>query len=77
MPWKGQTEFTARPFVPWKSKAEGGKEKKVGTFKEVEVSMVEGSKKKTKFSFVTIDGSGHLVSGIPVFFSSCDESTDC
>ena len=39
----------------------GGKEKVVGTFKEVNIKMVDGDSKTTRFSLVTIDNSGHMV----------------
>lgn len=57
MQWKGQTAFAAKSLKPWT----GDAKESVGTMKEVFVSMKEGSKKKTRFSFVTIDGSGHMV----------------
>jgi cathepsin A (carboxypeptidase C) len=58
--WKGQAEFTSKELKPWKSVVDG-KEKVVGTFKEVNIKMVEGDEKKTRFALVTIDGSGHMV----------------
>ena len=60
MAWKGQAEFVAKELKPWKSVI-GKKEKVVGMFKEVNVKMVEGDDKATRFSLVTIDGSGHMV----------------
>jgi cathepsin A (carboxypeptidase C) len=60
MPWKGQAAFTSQELKPWKSVVDG-KEKVVGQFKEVNVRMVEGDEKKTRFALVTIDGSGHMV----------------
>jgi len=61
MPWKGQSAFVAQELKPWKGKV-NGKTKKVGTWKEVNIKMVEGDEKRTRFALVTIDGSGHLVS---------------
>jgi len=60
MPWKGQSAFTAEELKPWKSEV-GGKSKKVGTWKEVNIQMVKGNEKRTRFALVTIDGAGHLV----------------
>lgn len=59
--WKGQAAFTSLDLKPWKS-VKDGKEVKVGMFKEVNVKMVDGDEKKTRFALVTIDGSGHMVS---------------
>lgn len=56
MAWKGQAELTSKELKPWKS---GGEV--VGTMKEVNIRMVEGDEKKTRFALVTIDGSGHMV----------------
>ena len=61
MAWKGQAEFTSLDLKPWKSMKDG-KEVKAGMFKEVNVKMVDGDEKKTRFALVTIDGSGHMVS---------------
>jgi cathepsin A (carboxypeptidase C) len=62
MPWKGQAAFTSQDLKPWRSSAiEGQEEKVAGMFKEVNVRMVEGDKKTTRFALVTIDGSGHMV----------------
>ncbi|KAF1989073.1 alpha/beta-hydrolase [Aulographum hederae CBS 113979] len=60
MPWKGQTEFTSKDLKPWKAMRDG-EEVEVGTFKEVYIRMHDGDEKKTRFAFVTIDGSGHMV----------------
>lgn len=60
MAWKGQAEFVAKELKSWNSKIEG-KEKSAGKWKEVNVRMVEGDHKTTRFAFVTIDGSGHMV----------------
>lgn len=56
VPWKGQAEFVAKPFKRWRS----GK-KEVGEFKEVNIQTSEEHEKKTRFAFVTVDGSGHMV----------------
>jgi len=45
---------------PWKS-VRDGEEVVAGQFKEVNIQMVEGDSKKTRFALVTIDGSGHMV----------------
>lgn len=58
--WKGQAEFNSKELKPWKSTADG-KETKAGLFKEVNIKMVEGDEKRTRFAFITIDGSGHMV----------------
>jgi cathepsin A (carboxypeptidase C) len=60
MAWKGQAEFVAKELKDWTSTVDG-KEKTVGKWKEVNVKMVEGDEKTTRFAFVTIDGSGHMV----------------
>jgi cathepsin A (carboxypeptidase C) len=61
MPWKGQAAFTSQDLKPWKS-VKDGEEVVAGKFKEVNIQMVEGDSKKTRFALVTIDGSGHMVS---------------
>ncbi|KAE8452978.1 hypothetical protein EG329_012165 [Mollisiaceae sp. DMI_Dod_QoI] len=60
MPWKGQSAFTSKELKPWKS-TKNGKDVVAGTFKEVNIKMVEGDEKTTRFSLVTIDNSGHMV----------------
>ena len=60
MPWKGQAEFVGKDLMPWKSVV-GGKERKAGTWKEVNVKMVDGDEKTTRFALVTVDQSGHMV----------------
>jgi cathepsin A (carboxypeptidase C) len=60
MPWKGQAAFTSLDLKPWKS-SKSGKEVVAGMFKEVNVKMVEGDEKTTRFTLVTIDKSGHMV----------------
>jgi cathepsin A (carboxypeptidase C) len=62
MPWKGQAEFTSLDLKPWKSEKDG-KEVVAGMWKEVNVKMVEGDEKTTRFALVTVDGSGHMVCG--------------
>ncbi|KAI9702284.1 MAG: hypothetical protein M1820_006216 [Bogoriella megaspora] len=56
MRWKGQAEYASKSLTPWKV---GGE--KVGTFKEVYVQTNDDNERETRFAFVTIDGSGHLV----------------
>ncbi|KAK3065078.1 hypothetical protein LTS18_011288 [Coniosporium uncinatum] len=60
MPWKGQTAFAAKALKSWKAMRDG-EELDVGTFKEVYVQTDPEHKKKTRFSLVTIDKSGHMV----------------
>ncbi|KAK6583864.1 hypothetical protein PZA11_003594 [Diplocarpon coronariae] len=60
MPWKGQAAFNALELKPWKS-TKDGKEVVAGTWKEVNIRMVPGDEKKTRFALVTVDGSGHMV----------------
>jgi cathepsin A (carboxypeptidase C) len=60
MAWKGQMEFTAKDLKPWMS-VEGGEEVLGGTFKEVNVKMVKGSEKTTRFALVTVTKAGHMV----------------
>jgi len=64
MPWKGQPAFTSQDLKPWKSVVEG-KEKVVGTFKEVNIKMGKDDK-KTRFALVTINNAGHMVCSIQV-----------
>lgn len=61
MAWKGQMEFTSKDLKPWKS-VEDGKEVVGGTFKEVNIKMVKGSEKTTRFALVTVADAGHMVS---------------
>ncbi|RDW81858.1 carboxypeptidase-4 [Coleophoma cylindrospora] len=60
MPWKGQPAFAAKNLVPWTSVVDG-KEMEVGMWKEVNIQMIDGDEKMTRFALVTIDGSGHMV----------------
>jgi cathepsin A (carboxypeptidase C) len=60
MAWKGQAAFNSLDLNPWKSE-KNGKEVVAGKFKEVNVKMVDGDEKTTRFALVTIDGSGHMV----------------
>ena len=59
MTWKGQAEFASKKLIGWRESM-GMKGKKAGTVKEVQVRMGE-KERKTRFAFVTIDGSGHMV----------------
>lgn len=60
MTWKGQAEFAAKPLLPW-GKATGHR-KSAGTAKEVRIRMgAEDDESRTRFAFVTVDGSGHMV----------------
>lgn len=62
MPWKGQPDFNSQDLKPWKSIV-AGEEKTVGMFKEVNIKMGKADK-KTRFAFVTINDSGHMVCSI-------------
>ncbi len=55
MVWKGQPAFTSQSLQPWHS---GGKA--VGTFKEVFIQVGDNDH-KTRFTFLTVDGAGHMV----------------
>ena len=57
MAWKGQAEFRSQRMEGW-GREVGGKGEQAGTMKEVGVRMGE---RKTRFAFVTVDGSGHMV----------------
>ena len=60
MAWKGQAEFASKQLEPWGEGKEKGKQ--AGTAKEVKVRMGESNDEKTtRFAFVTVDGSGHMV----------------
>lgn len=59
--WKGQTEFTAKPLLPWVS-INSGSQEPVGLAKEIQVSVGEGTDETSRFAFVTVDNAGHLVS---------------
>lgn len=62
--WKGATAFASKGSEPWystRNETKHGVALPAGKFKEVQVSMVEGSEKKTRFAFVTVDRAGHLV----------------
>lgn len=66
MPWSGQAEFVSKPLKEWMAEGKNGKTVVVGKFKEVRKAM--GAKndngeeeKKMRFTFLTIDGSGHMV----------------
>jgi cathepsin A (carboxypeptidase C) len=58
--WKGQAEFTSKELKPWTSVV-GGEETAAGKFKEVNIKMVDGDEKRTRFALVTIDRAGHMV----------------
>ncbi|KAJ5488005.1 hypothetical protein N7530_002305 [Penicillium desertorum] len=57
--WKGQTEFTSKPLLPWTSNV-AGRNETVGTAKEVRVQL-DGQAEASRFAFVTVDGAGHLL----------------
>ncbi|RDK40928.1 alpha/beta-hydrolase [Aspergillus phoenicis ATCC 13157] len=58
--WKGQTEFTAKPLLPWVS-INSGSQEPVGIAKEIHVSVGEGTDETSRFAFVTVDNAGHLL----------------
>ncbi|WYZ39540.1 hypothetical protein EsH8_III_001454 [Colletotrichum jinshuiense] len=58
MAWAGQVEFNARDFEPWYA-VKGGKEVRAGRWKQVSKPTRGG--RETRFAFVTVDGSGHMV----------------
>lgn len=60
MPWSGQAEYNSLSMVPWLS-TKNGKSVVAGKMKEV-VKPIGPDGKPTRFSFVTVDGSGHMVS---------------
>ncbi|KAL1892602.1 hypothetical protein Sste5346_006887 [Sporothrix stenoceras] len=55
MPWKGQPEFNGKSLEPWYYEG-----KEAGKFKEVYIKTGDTSA-RTRFSFLTVDGSGHMV----------------
>jgi len=62
--WRGAAAFSAKAMEPWystKNETKDGKVLPAGKFKGVQVRMQEGSEKKTRFAFVTVDRAGHLV----------------
>ncbi|KAF3491037.1 carboxypeptidase Y [Arthroderma uncinatum] len=62
LPWKGQTEFTSKPLVPWKSVlAATGTNETVGNTKEVNIRVTDSTDVKTRYAFVTVDNAGHMV----------------
>jgi cathepsin A (carboxypeptidase C) len=68
MAWKGQSAFTSLEMQPWKSVV-NGKERVAGKTKEVNIKMVDGDNKTTRFALLTIDGSGHMVSSVLFFLT--------
>jgi cathepsin A (carboxypeptidase C) len=56
MPWKGLPEFASKKLIPWTFD-----KKIVGSFKEVYIQTNDLHSQKTRFSFVTVEGAGHLV----------------
>ena len=59
MAWKGEAEFASKRLEPW-GESSDKRGKPAGTAKEVKVKTGI-DEKKTKFAFVTVDGSGHMV----------------
>jgi cathepsin A (carboxypeptidase C) len=60
--WKGQVEFASKELRPWTSNITGQNET-VGKAKEVRVQF-DGQAEASRFTFVTVEGAGHLVSDI-------------
>ncbi|KAI9731326.1 MAG: hypothetical protein M1834_005229 [Cirrosporium novae-zelandiae] len=58
--WNGQAPFAAQDLKPWFSTVEGVTIP-AGTYKEVYAFTRPDHTKKQRFSFVTIDNSGHMV----------------
>jgi cathepsin A (carboxypeptidase C) len=56
--WKGQAEYVSKSLQSWTS---GGK--KAGKFKEVR-TQVQENQKDTRFTLVTVDDAGHMVSNV-------------
>lgn len=63
MAWKGQAEFASKRLSGWGRAvgAEGFVKEQAGTMKEVRIRMGGEEGKRTRFAFVTVDGSGHMV----------------
>lgn len=59
--WKGQTEFASKELQPWMSSI-NGHEEVVGKTKEVQIQMQNSGEKSSRFTIVTVNGAGHLVS---------------
>lgn len=64
LPWKGQTAFTAKKLEPWASVVDGDNEI-VGSAKE---AVVQVGQRASRFAFVTVEGAGHLVSPVIIFY---------
>jgi cathepsin A (carboxypeptidase C) len=54
--WQGQPEFASKDLLDWSS--DGSKS---GTFKEVKI-QIPGNDEKSRFTFLTVTGAGHMVS---------------
>jgi len=54
-------EFTAKDLKPWNS-VEDGKEAVGRTFKEVNIKVIKGSEKTTRFALVTVAEAEYMVS---------------
>lgn len=59
--WNGQAEFTSQDMQPWFSEVDGA-EVEAGKFRDVHAYGKKGAGKKSRFAFVTIYNSGHMVS---------------
>ena len=59
MAWKGQAEFSSKCLQSW-GRSASQKGNSAGTMKEVKIQMGD-QERRTRFAFVTIDGSGHMV----------------
>lgn len=60
MRWDGQAEFTSQDLKPWFSTVDG-KTRQAGSYKEV-FARTENPEKNRRFTFVSVDRSGHMVS---------------
>ncbi|OHW93643.1 serine carboxypeptidase [Colletotrichum incanum] len=56
--WAGQVEFNAKELEPWFA-VKGGESVRAGKWKQVTKPAKGG--RETKFAFVTVEGSGHMV----------------
>ncbi|KAK2054456.1 alpha/beta-hydrolase [Colletotrichum caudatum] len=58
--WAGQVEFNAKELEPWFA-AKGGERVLAGKWKQVTKPARGGGGRETRFAFVTVKGSGHMV----------------
>jgi len=60
MSWVGGPAFSLFTLSPWNT-TKAGEDIAAGMYKEVAIQMNKESQHKTRFTFVTIAGAGHLV----------------